>query len=81
MSSSFIYVPDFYKFYSSRVESAEFQKQESVINAAKEGDVVLLKRASSGARYHAIYIFQKKIMEKHITVVIQGPGKITTLHI
>lgn len=56
MSSSFIYVPDFYKFYSSRVESAEFQKQESVINAAKEGDVVLLKRASSGARYHAIYI-------------------------
>lgn len=29
------------------------------MNILKEGDVVLLKRASTGARYHAIYISGK----------------------
>ena len=59
MSTSFIRVVDFYSFYASRVDKKEITTTSNAVNILKEGDVVLLKRASTGARYHAIYISGK----------------------
>lgn len=59
MSTSFIRVADFYTFYSTRVSKTDTTSKTTAISKVKEGDVVLLKRASTGARYHAIYISKK----------------------
>jgi len=59
MSTSFIRVKDFYKFYSSRVLSTDTNAKSTAQKKVKKGDVVLLKRSSTGARYHAIYISKK----------------------
>lgn len=59
MSTSFIRVKDFYKFYSSRVSKTDANTRSTAQKKVKRGDVVLLKRASTGARYHAIFISKK----------------------
>ncbi len=59
MSTSFIRVKDFYSFYSSRVSTSDTASKSAAISKVDEGDVVLLKRVTTGARYHAIYISKK----------------------
>lgn len=59
MSTSFIRVKDFYSFYSGRVSTSDTASKSAAISKVKEGDVVLLKRVTTGARYHAIYISKK----------------------
>lgn len=55
-STSFVRVTDFWSYWQPKSGSVYYSTRNSCASAMKKGDVVLLARRTTGAKYHAIII-------------------------